>query len=157
MALPTRDRREHDVVAWSPVSELDRTTQRLARLVDEAWGPWNAPGLRSLLDEFRPPADVEETDDAYVVDIELPGVNKKDVEVEVTGRRLTVSGERRERERTGILRWRTRTVGRFLYEVVLPDEIDEDGVKANLSDGVLTVTVPKAASERQPRRRITID
>jgi HSP20 family protein len=75
-----------------------------------------------------------------------PGVHKKDVEVEVSGRRVTISGERKERERAGVLRRRTRTTGRFSYDLVLPCEIDEDAVTASLDNGVLTVTVPKAAS-----------
>ena len=94
---------------------------------------------------------MEEVDDAYLVEVELPGVKRDDVSVEVAGRRLTVSGERKERERVGILRRRTRTVGRFHYEVVLPGEVAEDDVSAGMDEGVLTVRVPKAASER-PRR-----
>jgi HSP20 family protein len=156
MVLPVRDRREQDVATWNPVAELDQATKRLARLVDEARGSgWPTLGLRGL-DEFQPPADLEETDEAYVVEVELPGVHKKDVDVEVSGRRLTVSGERKERERTGLLRRRTRTVGRFFYEVVVPGEVDDYAVSATLTDGVLTVTVPKAASERRQRRRITV-
>ena len=64
---------------------------------------------------------------------------------------VTVTGERKERERVGILRRRTRTVGRFRYEVLLPGEVEEDGVAASLHEGVLTVRVPKPARER-PRR-----
>lgn len=75
---------------------------------------WSA--LPSLAGGFTPLADVEETDDACVVEIDLPGVKRDHVAIEVAGRRLTVSGERKERERVGILRRRTRTVGRFQYE-----------------------------------------
>ena len=105
----------------------------------------------SLQKAFTPLADVEETDDAYNVEIELPGVRIEDVSVELAGPHLTVSGERKERQRVGILRRQTRTVGRFRYEVVLPGEVDDAGVQASLHEGVLTVRVPKAASER-PRR-----
>ena len=94
---------------------------------------------------------MEETDDAYVVDVELPGVKGDDISVEVAGRRLTVSGERRQRERTGILRRQTRTVGRFHYEVVLPGPVDEEGIEASLDEGVLVVRAPKPEAER-PRR-----
>lgn len=138
----------------NPLAEREQATNRLTRLVDDVWGPEWQRGLRGL-EEFMPPADIEETDDAYVVDVELPGVHKKDVSVEASGRRLTVSGERKERERTGILRRRTRTVGRFFCEVVLPSEIDDEAVNAKLADGVLTVTVPK--SHRDQRRRIPVE
>jgi HSP20 family protein len=131
---------------WDPLAELDQLNRRLAGYLD-LWrqGPSLFDGL------FTPPADVEETGDAYLVDIELPGVRKQDLDIEIAGRRLTVRGERKEKERVGILRRRERTVGRFQYEVTLPGNVDEDGINANLDEGVLTVRVPKPASER-PRR-----
>ena len=73
----------------------------------------------------------------------------------MAGRRLTVSGERKERQRVGILRRRTRTVGRFHYEVVLPGDVEEEGVTASMEEGVLTLRVPKPASERPRRIAVT--
>lgn len=152
MALPVRDRRGSDMATWDPGVDLEQMTRRLAGLFDEVWGSGRHANGMWNTDHFRPAADLEETDDAYVVEIELPGVDKDDVDIELVGRRLAVSGERRERERTGILRRRTRTAGRFFYEVVLPGDTDENGVSAGLAGGVLTITVPKAAAERQARR-----
>ena len=60
----------------------------------------------------------------------------------------------KERERTGLIRRRTRKVGEFRYELILPDDLDPDGVQANLDRGVLTVRVAKAAADR--RRRIEV-
>ena len=94
---------------------------------------------------------MEETPDAYVVEIELPGVKKDDVDIEIAGRRLAVRGERKEKERAGILRRRERVVGRFSYEVTLPGDVQDDGVEAHLNEGVLTLRVPKPDRER-PRR-----
>ncbi len=108
--------------------------------------PPSGPGKR-----FTPFADVEETPDAYVVDIELPGVKGDEVDIAIAGRRVSVSGERKEKERVGILRRRERTIGRFSYDVTLPGDVDEDGVEASLNDGVLTVRLPKPERER-PRR-----
>ncbi len=62
-----------------------------------------------------------------------------------------MTGERKERERAGILRRRTRVVGRFRYEVVLPGATDEEGVTASMEQGVLTVRAPKPERDR-PRR-----
>ncbi|MEW6470966.1 MAG: Hsp20/alpha crystallin family protein [Actinomycetota bacterium] len=146
MSLPVRRNNGDTMTRWDPLAEIERLNRQLQGYLD-SWN--NFPSL--LGDGFTPLADVEETDDAYHVEIELPGIKKDDVAIEVAGRRLTVSGERKEKERVGILRRRTRSVGRFYYEVVLPGAVDEDGIHATLDDGVLTVTVPKAASER-PRR-----
>jgi HSP20 family protein len=145
MALPVR-RNGDTLTRWDPFAEIDRLNRQLHGYLD-SWG--SSPSL--LGDGFTPLADVEETDDAYHVEIELPGVKKHDVSIEFAGRRLTVSGERQEKERAGVLRRRTRRVGRFYYEVVLPGDVDADGVQANLDDGVLSLRVPKAAGER-PRR-----
>lgn len=150
MALPVR--RTHDDrpaplgSGTSLFEDLDRLNRQLSGYLD------SFRQLPTLLDSaFTPLADVEETTDAYVVEIELPGVKRDDVEIEVAGRRVTVHGERKEKERVGILRRRERTVGRFHYEVTLPGDVEEDGVEANLDEGVLTVRLPKPESER-PRR-----
>jgi HSP20 family protein len=134
---------------WNPLTELDQLNRRLAGYLDF----WRQ-GLSLLDGLFTPPADVEETGDAYLVDIDLPGVREQDLHIEVAGRRLTVQGERKEKERVGIVRRRERTVGRFQYEVTLPGNVGEDGINAHLDEGVLTVRVPKPAGER--RRRVEV-
>lgn len=134
-------------------SELDSLNHRLRRYLDS----WDQ--FPSLLDGhfgdaglgFTPLADVEETDDAYLVEIELPGVKRGDIDVTLSGRQLTVSGERKEKERVGILRRRTRVTGRFHYEVTLPAADPDAEVTAGYDDGVLTVRVSKPEADR-PRR-----
>lgn len=140
MALPTR-RAENSISQFDPVDEFARLTQQLSGLFDDKIGDLPAILRR---DGFVPSADVEETDNAYVLDVELPGVQKDDVTVDVTDRHLVITGERVEKERAGRLRQRTRAVGKFRYEVVLPNRVDEDHVEASLQDGVLHVVVPKA-------------
>jgi HSP20 family protein len=149
MALATRrhDDRPDTRPPWDPFAALDQLQRQLSGFLDT----WRQQGADPFTDGFRPPADLEESDEAHLVEIELPGVRKDDLDIEVAARRLTVTGERREKERVGILRRRERTVGRFRYEVLVPGDIDEDGVAAGLDDGVLTVRLPKPAHER-PRR-----
>jgi len=147
MALPVRRKQEGpDQRGFDPLGELDRLNQQLSSYLD-SW--------RSLPDvlsgAFTPLADVEETPDAYAVELELPGVKKDDLDISVAGRRLTVTGERKERERVGILRRREGVVGRFHYEVTLPGDVNEAGVEAHLDEGVLSVRVPKPEHDR-PRR-----
>ncbi len=147
MALPVRRSHDTDQLSrFEPFFELDRFNRHLGPYLE----PWRH--LPRLLEEaFTPLADVEETDDAYLVEVELPGIKKDDIDIQITGRRLQVSGERKEKERVGILRRRERVVGQFHYEVLLPGDVEEDAVEANLDNGVLTVRVPKPASAR-PRR-----
>ena len=144
ISLPARQGRTETPV-WNPLAELSRLNEQLARYL-EAWSD-----LPSFAGGFTPLADVEESDDAYLVEVELPGMKRDDISVELAGRRLTVSGERKERERVGILRRQTRTVGRFHYEVVLPGDVAEDEVQAALNEGVLTIRVPKVAADRPKR------
>jgi len=141
MTLPVRSP-SRSVASWDPFRELTELSERMNRL-------WES-GL-SGLDRWAPLADVEETDDAWAVEIDLPGVARDDVDIQLTDRELTVSGEVREKERAGILRRRTRRVGQFQYSVTLPGDVDPDGVTAQLHDGVLTVRVPKA-QQAKPRR-----
>ena len=73
------------------------------------------------------------------------------VNVELRDSELVITGEIKERERNGILRRRTRRTGHFEYRVVLPGQATDEGIEANLHDGVLTVRVPKPEQSR-PRR-----
>ncbi|MEV6851001.1 Hsp20/alpha crystallin family protein [Actinoplanes sp. NPDC051411] len=104
---------------------------------------------------WTPLADITETDDAYLVEIDLPGVDRKDLTVEVAGDQLRVSGEIVEKEKVGWLRHRTRRVGQFHYQTLLPGGIDAEQISADLADGVLSVRVPK--SETAKPRRITVN
>ncbi|UOY02388.1 Hsp20/alpha crystallin family protein [Blastococcus sp. PRF04-17] len=144
MALPAPTRPKA-AERWDPFRELEELQERFARLWQETGGS---------LDRWVPLADLEETDDAFVVELELPGAARDDVDVQLDDGMLTISGEIKERERAGILRRRTRKVGKFRYSVSLPGELDEDHVEATLSEGVLTVRAPKSAQSR--RRRIPI-
>lgn len=142
-ALPARTRTP------DALAELDRLTRDLTSWAS-SW-PWmdaDGVGVRA------PFADLEETDDAFVVEVDLPGVAKGDVGVAMDGRRLEVHATRHERERVGILRHRTRHVGTYHHEVVLPLDVDVDGVEADLHDGVLTVRLPKQVPDR--RRHIAV-
>jgi len=132
--------------SWDPFRELEDLYERVNRLWADSLG---------TVDRWAPLADVEETEDAYSVEIELPGVSRDDVDIQLGDRQLTVTGEVKQKERTGILRRTTRRVGRFSYAVTLPGDVDADGVTASLADGVLTVRVPKAEQARPRRIAIT--
>lgn len=147
MTLPIR--RDAEVEARDPFRELDDLQNRMAELMRATFGS----GPSGLL-SWEPPVDIEETDDAFLLEAEVPGVRRQDVDVELVDNQLTIRGEVRERERTGILRRRTRRTGEFDYRVTLPGEVDGDQVEAELEDGVLRLHVPKVASAQ--RRRIEV-
>jgi len=145
--LPVTHRRESPTTTrWDPLEDFP---QRVADMF-RSW----PPTFRAEMDFFAPMADIEETDVAYTVELELPGVDKADVTIEVSGRRLVVTGERKERERTGVVRERNRMVGKFRYELLLPGDITVEAVEAKLLEGVLTLTAPKAVGTQA--RKITL-
>jgi HSP20 family protein len=95
-----------------------------------------------------PLADIEELDDSFIIELDLPGVRPEDIDLELRDNQLRIFGEIKEKERRGILRRRTRQVGRFEYVVTLPGEVDPDRVEATLAEGVLTIRVGKSTSGR---------
>jgi HSP20 family protein len=96
------------------------------------------------------PVDVEETDDAFIIELDLPGVRKENVSVDLMGNELLVKGDVQERERSGMLRRQSRRFGAFEHRVTVPGDVDPDSVTATLENGVLTVRLAKARSS-QPR------
>jgi HSP20 family protein len=151
MPLPVR-RRETLPQArevWDPFREIADLHQRMSQLMDSIW---SGGGLTEAV--WSPLVDIEETDDAWLVEADLPGVNKHDINIEVADSELAISGEIKERERRGVLRRRMRRTGRFEYRVTLPGDADTENIDASLHEGVLTVRIPKP--ERAKPRRIEI-
>jgi HSP20 family protein len=137
-----------------PFAEFHRLNQEFNRLAQNVFGQWPTWPTVAWQGFYTPLADIEELEDHYLVEVELPGIRKEDVSVEVQGRRVIVEAERRERERTGNFRTKTRTTGRFHYEAVLPSEIDESKISADLGDGVLAVRLPKTETVRKKKVEI---
>ncbi|WP_405521681.1 Hsp20/alpha crystallin family protein [Streptomyces canus] len=144
MATPVRRHRggamQDRPVGWArnPLTEFDQLLSEMSGLMESTVGS-AAPAVA-----WTPLADVTESDDAFHVEIELPGVKKKDINVEANGQEVVVTGEIKEKERKGVLRRSTRRTGSFEYRLRLPGEVDTEKINARISDGVLTVTVPKA-------------
>jgi HSP20 family protein len=130
-----------------PFRELEQLHEQMGRLMETVWSPIIGGNGGTWI----PLADIEETDDAWIIEAELPSVERDDINVELRDNELVITGEIKEKERKGVLRRRTRRTGQFEYRVSLPGQPNEEGIEANLHDGVLTVRVPKAEQER-PRR-----
>jgi HSP20 family molecular chaperone IbpA len=97
------------------------------------------------------PVDVEETAEAFRVELDLPGVGPGDVQIELRDSEIRVAGTFGERRRAGTLRHQGRPTGEFEYVVALPGDVEADAVTADLDAGVLAIVAPKA-SGRQARR-----
>jgi HSP20 family protein len=150
MPLPTRrsqDVRTQPLERWEPFRELEQLHDQMGRLMEGLPAPFGMTNGGTWV----PFVDIEETEDAWIVEAELPGVDRKDVNVELRDSELVITGEIKEKERKGILRRRTRRTGRFEYRVILPGQTSDEKIDANLHDGVLTVRVPKPEQSR-PRR-----
>ncbi|MGH3461986.1 MAG: Hsp20/alpha crystallin family protein [Kribbellaceae bacterium] len=101
--------------------------------------------------------DLEETEDAYILDVDLPGVTPADLVVEWGERHLLLHGQAKARVRTGELRRQTRAIGRFDHTIDLPGPIDGPGITATLTHGVLTVHAPKITITTHISRRVPIN
>ncbi|MFG2512261.1 Hsp20/alpha crystallin family protein [Streptomyces sp. NPDC048584] len=100
-------------------------------------------------------ADVEDTEDAYLMELEVPGVDKDRITVEVRDGEHGIHGEIKEKERTAVLRGQARRVGEFDHRTSLPPNVGTGSITAELADGVLTVRVPKAGRAEPHRIEIT--
>src|SRR5918996_5133837 len=89
---------------WEPMSELEQLSERMRRMLDQTFSGLAWPSFVTESGGWSPLVDIEETDDDYVVEAELPGVKRENVSIDLAGSELTITGEVRERERTGRLR-----------------------------------------------------
>jgi HSP20 family protein len=149
MVTPARRTRttvvpERWLPGWrDPLTEFQDLFGQISHLLETTVG-----GVPVTERAWAPPADLAETDEAYEVDIELPGAKSEDIDIEINERELVVTGEVKERERKGALRRSTRRMGRFEFRAALPGEVVSENVSAKLADGILSVTVPKVQAAK---------
>ena len=129
------------VRGWNPFLELRRDMERL--FLDFARG-------LEATEEF-PAFNAWQDEQNVYLESEMPGVSMSDLEITVTGSDVGVRGERKSLGGDGTFERRERPVGKFKRSLLLPVEVDGDKVQASLENGVLTVTLPKAATARLRR------
>ena len=141
------------LVRWDPAREIDLLQGDMNRLFDTFFqgrgGRANGEGVRRWI----PPMDLAETEGEFILRADLPGLDEKDVEIEIKDGVLTISGERQaehEESREGFHRVE-RASGAFVRSLELPKGIDAVAVTANFDRGVLEVRIPKP-EERQPTK-----
>ncbi|MFB9526704.1 Hsp20/alpha crystallin family protein [Nonomuraea roseola] len=131
--------------------EFEDVYDRLGQLMNSALGEFAAEGPTGV---WTPMADISETEDSYVVEVDVPGVKKDQIDVQFSERELIVTGQIEEHERQRRHR-KTRRTGSFELRTLLPEEVDAERVEARLSNGVLTITVPKAAAAKPRHIEVT--
>ncbi len=135
---------------WSPSADTRSLFRSWDSMLEEFFRPTPlSPAERA---DWVPRIDVTEEKDRYVVDVDLPGLEKKDVEVTMEDGVLTISGERKfdRNEENETLHRRERFVGRFSRSMTFPSDVDTEKVEAGFKNGVLRVALAKT-EQAKPR------
>jgi HSP20 family protein len=153
--------------AWRPFESLRREIDRLFEDFDG--GFWRSPLRRSWLDQdpFRgargafealPAVDVTESDKAYEIVAELPGMDQNNVEVKLANGMVTIRGEKQDEkeEKKKDYYMRERSFGSFQRTFPVPDGVDSDKIEASFRKGVLTITLPKSAEAQKSGKKINV-
>jgi HSP20 family protein len=132
-----------------PFSSLQREVDRLFDDFTRGFPAFGFGGTRDLV----PSVDVSETDKELLIAAELPGIEEKDVHIDVSGNVLTIRGEKKSESESKDKNYRLieRSYGAFSRRLELPAGVDLDAIKAKMEKGVLTVTVPKPAEAQSKR------
>lgn len=122
------------------------------------------PRFGSLMKEednlhaFKPAVNTREGEYAYHIEVDLPGVNKEDIKVDVSDRTLTISGERHTKNEVNEKDYYRceSSYGKFQRSFTLPDNVDTENVTATCEDGVLEVVVPKVTKQSEEKKKIEV-
>ena len=145
-----------NLIRWNPAREMFGLRHRMNSLFDDFFAPVDRKDDDGLLWNWNPAVDIYENDNNIVIKAELPGIDKKDLVLDVKDQRLTLKGERtaeNEVKEDSYYR-RERAYGCFERSFALPAEVDADQIKADYKDGVLKVEIPKPAKPKA--KQITV-
>lgn len=144
------------VIKWEPFRDVDDVFDRFVAETLRRWPRPNAEGRAAL--DWAPAADVSETEAEYLIKADLPEVRKEDVNVTVQDGVLTLSGERRQekREDSEKVHRVERSYGSFARRFALPENADEQSIRAESRDGVLLIHIPKQKVVQPQPRQIEI-
>lgn len=142
-----------NLIKWTPWREMTSFHDRINRLFDE---PVFRPALldkEGSLSEWSPRVDIYDRDEAIVIKAELPGMEKKDIDIDIEGGILTLKGERSHEEEVKENNYyrKERSFGKFHRAFKLPEDVDPEKIKADFKNGILKIDIPKP-EERKPRK-----
>lgn len=136
---------------WNPFQEFENLLERYTKGGGSRLG--KQLDTEMSFADWAPSVDIEETEDKYVIKADLPGVDKKDIDVKLENGVLSIRGEKQVEKETGKdtrHHRRERFYGTFARSFTLPDAVDADAVDASYRDGVLSLHIPKK-EEAKPR------
>ncbi|HEY9646076.1 MAG TPA: Hsp20/alpha crystallin family protein [Chroococcidiopsis sp.] len=143
------------LIRWEPLREIDTLHREMNRLFEDflplSTRRENGFGL-------VPPAELEETPEAIQVKLEIPGMDAKELDIEVADDSIAISGERKTETKTeekGVFRSEFR-YGKFQRVIPLPAHIDNQRVVADYKDGILTMTLPKQEEEKNKVVKVSV-
>ena len=149
---------------WNPLKELDSMRKEMDRIWEDLFpsrkpeaAPWKRQGAGQEQATVSPAIDIIDRTDEIVVRAEMPGVAKDDIDISLQDGTLTIKGEVKEEagQKEGNYTYSERNYRFFARSLNIPFKIKQDGIKATLKDGVLSVHLPKVVEE-QPRK-ITVE
>ena len=137
--------------------------ERINRMFDDMWGARSLPGLR-VFDEkafpfLHPNAEVAEAPDSFDITMELPGLDEKNIQVDLVDDMVTIAGEKKEEKQVDEKRKMhvtERTYGRFERSFSLPEGVDVSKGKAVFKDGVLKVSFPRTPAPVKSSRKVPV-
>lgn len=143
-----------DIVPWKSFGEISRLRREMDDLFNRIFGETSLSKIG--LGKWQPLVDISETNTDVIVKAELPGIDAKDVDVSITGDRLTIKGEKQqEKEEKEENRYRSeRFYGTYERVIDLPASIVENKTEATFDKGILTITLPKV--EKVKRKQVKI-
>jgi HSP20 family protein len=144
------------LVRWNPWQEMNALQRQFDRLFDEALLP-TPVSERSFT--RVPAAELQETEDAIHLKLEVPGIEAKDLDVQVTENAVSVSGERKSETKTekdGAIRSEFH-YGKFQRVIPLPSKIQNTNVTAEYKDGILNLTLPKTEAEKNKVVKVNLE
>lgn len=162
MALMRWSPRAYGLKRWEPLREMEAMTEEMDRLFEEFTERIGAPAVRrrSFQGEraWTPGIDVIDRADEIYVKADLPGMDKKDIHVSVSGDILTIKGERKtEQEEKGENYYRCETsYGNFMRTIPLPVSVESERIKAEYKNGVLELHLPKTREVKEKAKEIPI-
>ena len=138
------------ITRYSPVRELMTMNDRLNRIFDEAFGGQNGALEHG---QWAPAVDLREEENEFILQADMPGMKKEDIDINVENSVLTIQGERRfeAEDRRESYHRVERAYGRFVRSFTLPTRVKADAITASYKDGILEVVIPKA-EESKPKK-----